>query len=128
MRNYTKLFVLLIFLAAIFAFSCRLSNDSNRPSKLANGAETETYKAVGVVKNTDADTGKITVDHEEIPGYMAAMEMTEAVAEAKMLEAVKAGDKIEFELARTGSKLLITKLTKIGEVATINGGEIYKMN
>jgi Cu/Ag efflux protein CusF len=128
MRNYTKLFVLLTFLAAVFAFSCQSNNDPIRTLKPANTAEIQTYKAVGVVKNTDADAGKITVDHEEIPGYMAAMEMTEAVADAKMLEAVKTGDKIEFELQRTNSNLLITKITKIGEVAITNGGEIYKMN
>ncbi|GEM_PF-652690 len=128
MRNYTKLFVLLIFLVTTFAFSCGQNNESSKSPAPIRAAEIQTYKSAGVVKNLDADAGKITVDHEEIPGYMAAMEMTEAVNDPKMLEAVKTGDRIEFELQRTGATLLITKLTKIGEAAIINGGEIYKMN
>jgi len=128
MRNYTKLLILLIFLAAGAAISCQ-SNSSGKSFAPTNTAEIQTYKATGVVKNTDADAGKITIDHEEIPGYAGeATGMTETVADAKMLEAVKPGDKIEFELQRTGSKLLITKLSKIGETAITNGGEIYKMN
>jgi Cu(I)/Ag(I) efflux system protein CusF len=91
-------------------------------------AEAQTYKSVGVVKNIDPDAGKITVEHEEIPGYRPAMEMTEAVSDAKMLETVKIGDRVEFEFQRTESTLLITKLNKIGETALLNGGEIYKTN
>jgi len=128
MKNYTKLFVLLIFLALFFAFACQPNNESSKSLTPTKAAEIQTYKVVGVVKNIDADAGKITLDHEEIPGYMAAMEMTEAVSDAKMLETVKSGDKIEFELQRTGSNLLITKLSKIGETAVVNGGEIYKAN
>ena len=127
MTNYTKLFALLILSAAIFAFSCQ-SNSSGRSFAPANTAEIQTYKSIGVVKQADADAGKITVEHEEIPGFAAAAEMTESVADAKMLESVKTGDKIEFEFQRSGPKILITKLSKIGEVAIVNGGEIYKTN
>jgi len=123
MKNYPKLFVLLIFLAAGFAFACQTKNESEKPLSFT---EKQTYKSIGVVKKVDADAGQITVDHEEIPGYMAAMEMTEAVSDAKMLEAVKIGDRIEFELQRTDASLLITKINKIGETAVLNGGEIYK--
>jgi Cu(I)/Ag(I) efflux system periplasmic protein CusF len=126
MRNQTKLFFLLIFLAGSFMFSCQPNNNSSKSFAPTNTAETQTYTSIGVIKNIDADAGKITVDHEEIPGYMAAMEMTEAVGDAKMLEPLKVGDKIEFELRRTGSALVITKLNKIGETAVLNGGEIYK--
>ena len=116
------------FLCGFLAFSCRQSDDSSKAFAPADTAEIKTYKSIGVIKSIDADAGKITVDHEEIPGYMAAMEMTEAVSDAKMLEAVKAGDKIEFEMQRTNANLLITKLTKIGETEVVNGGEIYKMH
>ena len=126
MRNHPKLVVLLTILAGSFGLSCQPNSESSRSLTPSNTAETQTYKSIGVVKKVDADAGKITVDHEEIPGYMAAMEMTEAVSDAKMLETVKTGDKVEFELRRTGSNLLITKLTKIGETALLNGGEIYK--
>jgi Cu/Ag efflux protein CusF len=128
MRNHTKLFVLLTSLTAICAFACQSNDAPARTLTPTDAAEIRTYQAVGIVKSADADAGKITVDHEDIPGYMGAMEMTESVSDPKMLEPIKTGDKIAFEMQRSGSKLLITKLTKIGEVALTNGGEIYKLN
>lgn len=125
MKNYAKLFAVLIFSTALFALACQTNSEASKP---LNFTDKQTYKSVGVVKSVDTDAGKITIDHEEIAGYMAAMEMNEAVRDAKMLETVKAGDKVEFEIERTGSNLVITKLTKIGEVANLNGGEIYKTN
>ncbi len=125
MKNQFKVFVILTISIAIFAFACQTNNE---PNLTANSAEKQTYKSVGVVKSIDPDAGKITIDHEDIAGYMAAMEMTEAVSDAKMLETIKAGDKVEFEIERTGAQIVITKLTKIGEIVVINGGEIYKMN
>jgi mono/diheme cytochrome c family protein len=59
---------------------------------------------------------------------MPAMQMSAAVSDAKMLDAVKIGDKVEFDFEDADSKTVITKLNKIGEVAQINGGEIYKAN
>jgi len=125
MKNHTKLLAVIAFLTVVSGFACQ--NDAG-PDKSSNSAEKQTYKSVGVIKSIDADAGKITIDHEDIPGYMAAMEMTEKVSDAKMLENFKAGDKVEFELTRTGANLTITKLNKIGEVALISGGEIYKTN
>lgn len=33
--------------------------------------EMQTYEAFGIVQSIDAETGKITIDHENIPGYMS---------------------------------------------------------
>ncbi len=128
MKRRLKFFVFLIFSIGIFAFACQTNNETNKTESLSQSEEKQTYKAIGVVKSVDTDAGKITIDHEDIPGYMAAMKMNEAVSDAKMLETIKPGDKVEFELERTGAKIVITKLTKIGEVVIINGGELYKTN
>jgi mono/diheme cytochrome c family protein len=125
MKRTFKLLAVFIFSTAFFAFACQSNGE---PSKPLNFTEKQTYKAVGVVKNLDADAGKITIDSEEIAGYMPAMEMTAPVGDAKTLESVRPGDKVEFELERTGSGLLITALKKIGTVALAGGGEIYKTN
>jgi Cu/Ag efflux protein CusF len=125
MKKHFKLFALFAFSIVFFALACQKKSEASKP---LNFAEKQTYKAVGIIKSIDADAGKITVDHEEIPGYMKAMEDTFGVSDAKMLESVKAGDKIEFELERTASNVVVTKLSKIGEVVQINGGEIYKTN
>jgi mono/diheme cytochrome c family protein len=115
-------------LAGGFAFACRSNNEPIKSLTPTKAAEAQTYRSIGVVRNIDLDSGKITIDHEEIPGYMAAMEMTEVVSDPKMLETLKIGDKIEFELLRTGAVLVITDLNKIGDSAIVNGGEIYKAN
>lgn len=122
MKKNTKISAILLFLAFLSALSCSQKTEEAAP------ADTKTYNSTGVVKIVDTDAGKITIDHEEIPGYMGAMEMNEKVSDAKMVENLKAGDKIEFELQRTNANLLITQIKKIGEVTIVNGGEIYKMN
>ncbi len=121
---FNKIILILITLTAIFTFAC----NSNKEANIAPNTEKQTYKSVGVIKKVDAENGKITIDHEDIAGYMSAMEMTEPVSDKKMLESVKIGDKVEFEIERTGSKILITKLDKIGEVVLINAPEIFKTN
>ncbi len=128
MKNHLKFLAILIFSIGIFAFACQTKNEINKTVSLSQSEEKQIYRAIGVVKSTDINAGKITIDHEDIPGYMAAMQMNEAVSDAKMLETIKPGDKVEFEIERSGAKIVITKLTKIGEVVIINGGELYKTN
>ncbi len=121
---FTKIMSILITLTAIFAVACNSNNETNP----ARNSEKQTYKSVGVIKKIDAENGNLTVDHEDIPGYMSPMEMTEPVKDKAMLETVKVGDKIDFEIERTGSKVVYTKLTKTGEVAVIKAAELYKTN
>jgi Cu/Ag efflux protein CusF len=107
----------------VFAFAC--TTNSNIAT---NTVDKQIYKAVGVIKKIDAENGKITVDHEDIKGYMPAMEMDFSVKDKSLIESAKVGDKIDFEIERTGEKLVITKINKIGEVAVLSGAEIYKTN
>lgn len=123
MKNCIKLFAILTITAFIFACT------NQEPLKpVSPKAELHYYQSKGVVKKVDLETGKLTVDHEDILGYMSAMEMTEPVKDKAMLNGIKAGDKIDFEIERIGSNVTFTKLTKTGEVAVINGAELYKTN
>jgi Cu/Ag efflux protein CusF len=123
MKNRIKLFTILICSVAVFALAC-----TKNANIATNTVEKQIYKAVGVVKKIDAANDKITVDHEDIKGYMPAMEMDFSVIDKSLIESSKIGDKVDFEIERTGEKLVITKLSKIGEVAVLNGAEIYKTN
>lgn len=125
MKNLRNLLLgLLIFSAACSTPSSNTSNvDTWSPP-----VETQTYRSVGVIKRVDKDKGLITVDHEDIPGYMSPMEMTEPVAEPALFDSVKAGDKVEFEILRTGSKIKYTAFNKIGEFAFVKGNDIYTAN
>lgn len=125
MKIFFKLNAVLIVSFAVLLFSCT----NQEPLKpVSPKAELHYYQSKGVVKKVDMENGKLTVDHEEIKGYMEAMEMTEPVKDKAMLETIKVGDKIDFEIERIGSNVTFTKLTKTGEVEVINGAEIYKTN
>lgn len=119
-----KLFFITI--TALFFSACSTTTPANKA--VPPVTETHTYKSVGVVKSIDIDSDRVTVDHEEIPGYMAAMEMTEVAADHELLGSIHVGDKVEFEIERRGSTIIYTSFKKIGTVAVVNGGEIYKMN
>lgn len=126
MKYKIKLFTILAFLIVVFA--CTNSKEPISSNIATNTVEKQIYKAVGVIKKIDAENGKITINHQDIKGYMSAMEMDFSVYDKSLIESAKIGDKIDFEIERRGEKLVITKLNKIGEVAGLNGAEIYKTN
>lgn len=125
-----KAIILLVISISIVGLSCNSTNSEEHKmsEEKEEISERQTYKSVGIIKEIDSEKGTITIDHEDIPGYMSAMEMTEPVADKKLLEVVKVGDKVNFEIERTGSKLIITKIEKIGEDKTVKAFAIYKTN
>lgn len=125
MKNYFKLTVTLIFSFAVFSFACV------NQGTLITASPTigiQTYKSKGIVRKINAETGELTVDHEDIPGYMSAMEMTEPVKDKAMLENVKVGDEIDFEIERIGSTVFYSQTSKNGQTADAGGAKIYKEN
>jgi len=60
------------------------------------------------VTTVDLARGKISIDHDDIPGYMSPMSMTEPVSDKAMLSAVRPGDRVAFEIERTGADIVIT--------------------
>ncbi len=57
-----------------------------------------TVEGVGEVIALVPELSQIVVDHEEIPGFMAAMTMGYPVKPAKLLQGLKQGDKIRFTI------------------------------
>lgn len=119
---------LLTLLLAISALACAGNDSPHEHPANSQAIEKQIYQAIGIVKKIDAGNGKITIDHEDIKGYMPAMEMDFSVGDKTLLESSKVGDRVDFVIERAGENLLVTKLTKIGEVAVIKGAEIYKIN
>jgi protein SCO1/2 len=60
--------------------------------------ETRDFTVRGVVRETRPAKSQLIVKHEEIPGYMDAMTMPFQVRDPKILESVKPGDAITFQL------------------------------
>lgn len=79
-------------------------------------AYAETKLAKGEVTKIDAKQGKMTVRHGPIPSLdmTDGMTMVFRVKDKEMLEQVKAGDKIEFDVERVNGALTITVLDKQG--------------
>jgi cytochrome c6 len=112
----------LTFFISLLSLSC--SEESN--TSLATPESTEkTYSSLGMVTKVDIPGSKITIDHEEIPNFMKAMEM-----EFEKDPSVKVGDEsigslINFELSKTGNGYRVVKAS----VATgISPKEKYLVN
>jgi len=76
-------------------------------------ADDKGYDIKGTVVSVDAAEKTVTLDHEDIPGHMAAMNnMPFHVEDAKLLDGLKKGDRVQGRLKKTDSGDLITKLEK----------------
>lgn len=65
----------------------------------------------GEVRKVDMGKGLIVLKHGDIPNLgMPAMTMGFDVADRKMLKAVKAGDKVQFQAEMVGGKATVTEL------------------
>jgi FtsP/CotA-like multicopper oxidase with cupredoxin domain len=60
--------------------------------------EPKYYQAIGIVVGASPRAGRLIVSHEDIPGFMAAMEMSYPVTPPSLLNRLNAGDKIHFTI------------------------------
>jgi len=93
--------------AALFASSL-LSGCSPKP------ANEQRYELQGKVIAVDRAKGEVSVDHEEVKGFMAAMTMDFPVRDAEALKVLEAGDRLQASLVVTDDgywldSLVITK-------------------
>ena len=56
------------------------------------------FHGFGIVKAIQARTGALTLDHEEIVGWMPAMEMMYKVTSPAVSKGVKIGDRVGFDV------------------------------
>jgi FtsP/CotA-like multicopper oxidase with cupredoxin domain/Cu/Ag efflux protein CusF len=64
------------------------------------------YHGVGVLKSVDPRSGRIIVDHKEIPGFMAAMTMSYLVDPASLVAALKPGETVDFTIDADKRKIV----------------------
>jgi Cu/Ag efflux protein CusF len=62
------------------------------------GAGAALLDGEGVVIETAPQSGLLIVDHNDIPGFMAAMQMGYNVANPGLLKGIKPGDHIRFKI------------------------------
>ena len=66
----------------------------------------------GTIEKVDASTGKLSINHEQIPNLdmEGGMTMVFKVGDPAMLTSVKAGQKVRFTAERVNGQLTVTKI------------------
>ena len=112
----TKFFLLA---AATFAFASALPVGAHAQSASAPAMSGDmkanpapnTEMTEGEVRKIDADTKKITLKHGEIKNLgMPGMTMVFQVQDPAMLDTVKTGDKVRFNVEKAGGAMVITRI------------------
>src|SRR5262245_10962512 len=76
-------------------------------------SQAKTYEVKGTVVAIDEKKPAVKLDHQDIPGLMKAMVMEFDVAGPKILEGLKAGDKVAGKLKVESGRHTITALEKV---------------
>jgi protein SCO1/2 len=88
-------------LLLLFCFGCH-STPAPQPET--------SYTLRGVIVSSDAGKGEVTVDSEEIPGFMGAMIMPYKLAQPNVATELHPGDKISARLRIVGSQSLVDQI------------------
>ena len=76
-------------------------------------AQSPAVQAVGVVKAVDAANGKVTIEHEPIAALQwPAMTMRFTFKDPKLVEGLKAGDKIHFTFTQEGQLSVLQSIER----------------
>lgn len=85
--------------------------DMKMEKKDAKKAEGHAHHASGVVKSVNADKGTVNIQHGPVASLnWPAMTMGFKAKDKKSLQALKPGQKIEFEFVQQGKDYVITKV------------------
>ncbi len=71
------------------------------------------FHGVGTVTAVDANSGVLTVDHGDIPGFMDAMEMAYKVRPIALSKGLQKGDKIAFGV--DGQSYTIVEIQRVAK-------------
>lgn len=75
--------------------------------------KTKYFCGRGVLISIDEDKSGVTIKHQEIEGYMAAMTMHFKIEGDNVLEGVKPGDQVRFVLKDTPARTRLVSIDKI---------------
>src|SRR5438105_15456421 len=85
---------------AAFALSFTLIGCQGGGSDKPKACGEKLYDMRGKVVAVDAAKPAVTLDHEDIPGLMKAMQMEFPVQDPKLREGVKVGDRVQGRLEK----------------------------
>lgn len=96
----TPLRISLVALVLLAAVGCRQDQVSE-------------FDVEGVVADVHPDRQVLEIVHDDIPGYMPAMQMPFPVESPEMLEGLESGDQVQFQLTVTNGAAVITSVEKL---------------
>jgi Cu/Ag efflux protein CusF len=110
-REMKCLTALAIGVLAVSASQAQMSPGMKMPAASPPAAGASAVLTNGVVQQVDAKTGTVTLKHEDITNMkMPAMTMAFGVADKKMLDNVKAGDKVRFHVEMLKGAPTVTRI------------------
>lgn len=112
-----KPFICFAFVLILLVAGCK-PNSSTPPSAATTN---QTFAVRGVIQQIPADHCHVTIKHEKIPGYMAAMTMDFSVRDTNTLAGFAPGDEISFTLVVTADDDWIENLQHTGKVGGVSG-------
>ena len=83
----------------------------------SNSDEAKIYDLKGKIIAVNNEQKTVKIAHEDIPGFMKAMEMDFSVEDAKLLDGLAAGDSVTGKLKSTSGKHVLTELHKSASAA-----------
>ncbi len=107
----TRISPFLAAAALAFAAHAHAQHPAHAPATSAAASPGAAQYTEGEVKRVDKKEGRISLKHGPIANLdMPAMSMVFHVSDPKMLDQVKAGDKVRFKAAKVGETLTVTEI------------------
>ncbi len=79
-------------------------------------SDVERYETQGTVRSVDEEGRRITIAHEDVPGYMPAMTMPFEVEDASLLQGLGEDVRVRFSFEpRPGGRHVIVSITRMTE-------------
>jgi protein SCO1 len=91
---------------------------------LANGQTLHSYPARGVVEQIAPDWRRVTIHHQDIPGYMIEMTMAFPVKDTNELHGLSVGDEITFTLVVSQTNDWVENIHRVGHTDKMTSGSM----
>ena len=112
----------LAVLLALLPLACSKRETAAPAKTTAASATAKRYDLRGIIRGVDVAKREVTVDHEEIPGYMDAMTMSFPVRDdPQVFEILRAGDRLEAKLVVDERDYWLEQILTKGFVASASG-------
>jgi protein SCO1/2 len=107
-----RLFCILNLALAVFAAAAQQTDPSTPVPE--SQIKQEVHSAKGVIIEVTPAEKKVTIKHEDIPGYMHGMTMPFDVKDINELTGLAPGDPVSFRIVVSGNKGWVDQIRKIG--------------